>query len=342
MHQQRVPRCVFHRHEVPDKSEFLCECAELNDILYLLGLQKVKEKNDLATQSLAVCPVATELVPRESLSMTASHAEYTSLTRCHTVEGLTGEQVTQFWQHAVVLAAKQIMNTVSGSLRRGGTPVVGVFLMRSGAAEFTVGLITQGTPRDVRLQDALLQFCDKYTLTKTYAELPLCAAHRAKALRLWWEPRTERVTPRRVMPPIKVILEEPLQPKQNITPFCGYAAVNVFLCRPAASRLCGSTRRLLGAAGCGATDKVELRVTEKQDVRGAAFAEDDAQGASSSANVKGKQQRIVVFYFDDLYVVEEGEHLIGVQVETLPSYRAFIPALYGHLAPFLVVGREDA
>lgn len=341
--RQRPLTCVFHRHEAPDKSEHLFECARLGDVLGVLGLREEEEAQGAAAAKTFVCPSAAALAPRESVSMTASHAQYTPLTRCHTVEEMTEEDAASFWRRAASFVAGQILEVTSGTLRR-RTPVVGVFLMRAGAAEFTVGLITQGTARDPRLRTALSQFCGAHTLTKTYAELPLCAAHRAATLRLWWEPRTERVTPCRVMPPMKVILEEPHDPQPDGTQFGGYAAVNVFLSRPAASRLCGSTRRLLDGVGERIAPAATPNIVQKQNnkkSKGAAFSAHDAHGTVGS-KAQGRQPRTFVFRFDDLSVVEEGEHLIGVEVETLPSYKPFVPTLYGHLAPFLVVGREDA
>ncbi|ESL11395.1 hypothetical protein TRSC58_00855 [Trypanosoma rangeli SC58] len=341
--RHRMPSCFFYRHEVPDKSEYMCACAELTEIRNLLGLQ---EKQTIAFTAAASMPNIhpAGLALRESVSMTLSHADYTSLTRCHTVEGLTKDQVILFWEHAAMFAAEHILNAASGSLRR-GTPVIGVFITRNAPADFAVGLITQGTLRDQRLQDALTQFSRPHTLTKVHAELPLCAAHRAATLRLWWEPRAERVTPHRVMPPMKVILEQQQQGQLDETHLCGYVAVNVFLCRPAASQLCGSTRKLLSDAVAATFEKTTThaadRIPDRRKKKAAAFVVDDPCDAARSRE-QGQVRRTVILHFDDLFVLEEGEHLIGVEVERLPSYKAFVPALYGHLAPFLVVAHEDA
>ncbi|RNF27300.1 uncharacterized protein Tco025E_00492 [Trypanosoma conorhini] len=337
--RHRVPSCVFHRHEVPDTSEYMCAFAELAEVRQALGLQ---EKPTAAVPGIHPASLAL----RESVSMILSHADYTSLTRCHTVEGLTEERAVAFWEHATMFAAEHILNSASASLRR-GTPVMGVFITRNAPADFAVGLITQGTLRDQRLQDALARFSAPHTLAKVHAELPLCAAHRAATLRLWWEPRAERVTPNRVMPPMKVIIEQQL--RLDEAQLSGYAAVSVFLCRPAAAQLCGSTRKLLIDAAAVAPEKTAApaadRKREKRKKRSAAFALDDPHGAARCREQEQEQQRrrrTVVLHFDDLSVLEEGEHLIGVEVERLPSYKAFVPALYGHLAPFLVVAHEDA
>ncbi|RNF01778.1 hypothetical protein TraAM80_06777 [Trypanosoma rangeli] len=344
-----MPSCVFCRHEVPDKSEYMCACTELTEIRHVLGLQ---EKQTITSNAAASVPSIhpASLALRESVSMTLSHADYTSLTRCHTVERLTKDQVTLFWEHAAMFAAEHILNAASGSLRR-GTPVMGVFITRNAPADFTVGLITQGTLRDQRLQDALAQFSSPHALARVHAELPLCAAHRAATLRLWWEPRAERVTPHRVMPPMKVILEQQQehqyqqQGQLDETHLCGYVAVNVFLCRPAASQLCGSTRKLLNDAVAATFEKTTThaadKISSRRKKKAAAFVVDDPHGAARSREQE-QWRRTVVLHFDDLFVLEEGEHLIGVEVERLPSYKAFVPALYGHLAPFLVVAHEDA
>ncbi|CCW67698.1 unnamed protein product [Phytomonas sp. Hart1] len=47
------------------------------------------------------------------------------------------------------------------------------------------------------------------------------------------------------------------------------------------------------------------------------------------------------FLFDDLRVDTIGEHLIGVEVDVENSYKPFIPALYGHVGPFLVVSEPN-
>ncbi|KEG14317.1 hypothetical protein DQ04_00521020 [Trypanosoma grayi] len=357
MKQQKGLACVFHRHEVPDSSEYICACECVSDVCGALGLPAEEAANGAASSASPAARSAAALALHEAVSMTASHAEYTPHTRCHTVEGLTEAQATPFWHRSVLLVAKWIFATVCGSLRRGAS-VVGVYLTRSGEAEFTVGLITQGTARDERLQDALLRFRGTHTLAKMHAELPLCAAHRAVALRLWWEPRTERVTPHHIMPPVKVILDEGKKRRKqqhNGPQLNGYAAVNVFLCRPVASRLRGTTRKPLSCAGGNVAMRVTTTAKEKRcdkqpKVSAAsvvaattmAAAADPSRIIEHSNDPQERLQNAVVLYFDDLSVVEEGEHLVGVEVEAMPSYRAFVPALYGHLSPFLVVSRGDA
>ncbi|EKF33316.1 hypothetical protein MOQ_002822 [Trypanosoma cruzi marinkellei] len=342
--RQSFPSCVFHRHEVMEKSEYMCVCAQLTE-LYDLFCQQAKQVDAFASADSKPNVYSTSLALHESISMTASDADYDSLTRCHIIETLTEDQVTFFWEHAVMFAAEHILSSSPVSLRRGKV-VRGVFITRNAVADFSVGLITQGTWRDQRLQAAVSQFSGPHTLNKVYVELPLCAAYRAAKVRLWWEPRVERVTPHRVMPPVKVILDQQQQQEQvDKTKLCGYAAVNVFLCRPAASRLCGTTRKLLNGADGGTAGKAEVPAAEKRrwDIKSkaAAFSIDDSQGAARCRE-QASWWRSVVLHFDDLFVLEEGEHLVGVEVERLPSYKAFIPALYGHLAPFLVVDHENA
>ncbi|ESS65041.1 hypothetical protein TCDM_06671 [Trypanosoma cruzi Dm28c] len=341
--RQSFPSCVFHRHEVMEKSEYMCKCTQLTEV-YDLFCQQAKQLDAFAFADSRPNVNPTSLALHESISMTASHADYDSLTRCHILETLTEDQVAFFWEHAVMFAAEHILNSFPVSSRR-GKAVMGVFITRNAVAEFSVGLITQGTWRDQRLQEAVSQFSGPHTLNKVYAELPLCAAYRKAKVRLWWESRAERVTPYRVMPPVKVILEQQQQEHVDKTQLCGYAAVNVFLCRPAASTLCGTTRKLLNGADGGVAGKAVIPAAEKRNgeinFKAAAFSFDDSHGAARCRE-QAPWRRSVVLHFDDLFVLEEGEHLVGVEVERLPSYKAFIPALYGHLAPFLVVTHENA
>ncbi|ORC88248.1 uncharacterized protein TM35_000171200 [Trypanosoma theileri] len=366
--QKHVSACVFHRHEELNKSEYLCTCEKLTDVLHILELPEKHNITDTLTRtaetgaagrattsSMTVVESAAQLSVHGAISMTASYADYTSRTRCHTVENLTIEQCISFWKRSVIFAAEFILSATNNAMRRSAV-VVGVFMIRSDYSEFTVGIITQCATRDNRLQPILSQFCDHHMLTRVHAELPLCAAHRTTTMRLWWEPRTERVTPHRIMPPMKVILEQHQKLQCNGIPCCGYGAVNVFLCRPMTSRLCGTTKKTLQSTNPDAFEKILLSTVDKgqgkglkDDADAAILNSDFLKDAAYSSAVQKRQklkldrrQNIVILHFDDLSVVEEGEHLIGVEVEALPSYRAFLPALYGHLAPFLVVAREDA
>ncbi|KAH9578884.1 hypothetical protein LSM04_006816 [Trypanosoma melophagium] len=368
--QQHGSACVFHRHEVLNKSEYICACEKLTDVLHTLELSEKHLTNTItgtasgaatevetgAASSIAVVESAAQLAVHGAISMTASYADYTARTRCHTVENLTIEQCVSFWKRSIIFAADLILSATNNATRRSAV-VAGVFLIRSGYSEFTVGIITQCATRDHRLQSILSQFCDNHMLRRVHAELPICAVHRTTTMRLWWEPRTERVTPHRIMPPMKVILEQHHHKQQcNGVPCSGYGAVNVFLSRPMTSRLCGKTKKMLSCTNPDAFEKTpSLGVDKlqgkglKDDADAAILTSDFLNDAAYTSAVQKREkpkldrrQNIVILHFDDLSVVEEGEHLIGVEVEALPSYRAFLPALYGHLAPFLVVSREDA
>nr|CCC96038.1 unnamed protein product [Trypanosoma congolense IL3000] len=327
--------CVFYRHKTLEQSECICVSQQITDTLHIVSSCTTKvtatfpsNTSTARSKSLLLPPLAS-LEESESLSMMVSYAKYTARTRCHFAYGLSHEKAEDFWRKLAARTAENIFGSKLSAPRLKDL-VMGVYITRSGSDSFTVGLVTQGTTRDPRVKKALSLLVGDQMSMSLDAELPICAAHRAMTVRLWWQPRTDRVTPRSVMPTIRVTLEK----EQAVTHgeekqlMAGYDSVNVFLCRPVASKFLGTTRKLLdnGEYHCADVD---------------AEWQDKHEWAARAKGRRSGRKVVVILYFSNLAVVEVGEHLVGVEVEASPSYTAFVPSQYAHLPPFLVVAQND-
>ncbi|CBH18609.1 hypothetical protein, conserved [Trypanosoma brucei gambiense DAL972] len=328
--------CVFYRHETLGQSEPIKVCEKISDVFHTVehhvgkGAAAVPTSNADDDNMSVLHRHLSALAHQESLSMMASYAGYTVQTRSHIAEDLSEKSAELLWKHAAHRAAASIFGTDRCTPRRRAL-VMGVYITRTSANYFTVGIVTQGDTRDARIRKAITTLSGTHKLTRLDSELQICAAHRSMSIRLWWEPRSDRVTPRSVMPPIRVILEREQQElsKTCVTYMTGYGAVNIFLCRPVASKLLGTTRKLLNTGECHPTED-------------AAAWFDGRRFPSCAKETQQRRRLTVVLHFNDLHPVEVGEHLVGVEVEPLPPFRPFVPSQYAHLPPFLVVGRSGA
>ncbi|KAH8605060.1 hypothetical protein ERJ75_001642500 [Trypanosoma vivax] len=337
-------------------SECVCCCQALSDVRCVVDHQCVEHESAAAVSDenvvsavsiaqadelLAVLPQLSCLNVGESISMMASYAVYTLHTRCHTIRCDTGQQAAGAWVRGTTLAAELLLNSHYGSLRRRGV-VMGAFVTRHTPAVFTVGLVTHGSARDLRLEASIEAFRGPHSLAQSNAELPLCATRRSATVRLWWEPRAERVTPRQVMAPMRVIVEQDCESLEQSHIF-GYEAVSVFLCRPAASVLLGTTRKSLSGAWSSFTYKSTPPLhsrslcRQKSLTAGGQFTSIETNCASGKLSDKVRAKLSAVLRFDDLSPTEVGEHLVGVELEAHPAYRPFVSSQYAHMPPFLVV-----
>ncbi|KAG5470623.1 hypothetical protein LSCM1_01869 [Leishmania martiniquensis] len=146
--------------------------------------------------------------------------------------------------------------------------------------------------------------------------------------------------------------------EENTVPlFPSYSDVVLFLVRPVASQLRGTNRlplphsfaEYITAPKWG--DTGEAAEYHEADSSGAPEAQEGNGCAHwSFLPTSGVQELLrlpngavqATVVFADTRVTTVGEHLLAVEMQPRPAYRPFVPTLCANVAPFLVVGPEEA
>eukprot|EP00796_Vickermania_ingenoplastis_P001578 gene1578-961_t len=150
----------------------------------------------------------------ESLSLTASYAEYTNLTRAHIIRNIPPDHICAAWSGACHLLTRYVVQCAPAHLEMGSigsATLNGVYVTRTKDADFAVGIITQcpNWSEDLPLILEAMERVIGYPVQVRCAVLPLGAGLREVKLSLWWTPNEARVTPGRAIPPLRVILTKP-------------------------------------------------------------------------------------------------------------------------------------
>lgn len=262
----------------------------------------------------------------DGLSMTASCMAFHQFTRCHMMLMVSVEDINQVWHLTQNFVAASIFTSTLHSSRAiaARSPLSGCFVERIASSHFTIGIITQLPPVDVKHgggDDALSVTPDvadwlttcyptitpaKWAHVDMYADVPVCVGHRSAVVKVWMEVAPEHVRTFKPLPSIRVALhttdtalQDTTQHHQHGPAACPYDSVKLFLVRPAENRLIGVT-------------SMQLAATWEPSSR-------------------------ALCVFDRVMTAASGETLIGIECTVKEAYRPFVAPITHFIPPFLVV-----